>query len=284
MFKKNIIIFLSDTVAIIYFLVRKVFIFTKRTGGEKRLRILVYHSVSAGALDKDPDEYNVSPEAFIRQMEILKKTSEKIVSLAEGIKGLERHDLPGDAVCITFDDGLVNAYNEALRILKPRGIPATFFLVYDHVDKSGESLSPGADREKCCMNWSNVLSLKKNGFAIGSHSYSHRRLSALKGEELDMETVYAKKKFEEKGINVEYFAYPYGFYGDFSKEIEAVIKKAGYKASLTNIMGENIQGDNLFRLKRTRISWRDTPFRFKMKISGAYDWVDTLKHKMSRLS
>jgi peptidoglycan/xylan/chitin deacetylase (PgdA/CDA1 family) len=278
MFKKNIIIFLSDVIAIIYFLVKKMAIFftgkipifLKRASGEKRLRILVYHSVSGGAFEKDVDESNVSPEAFIRQMEILKKTSEKIVSLAEGIKSLEKRDLSGNAIAITFDDGLANAYNEASRILKDRDIPATFFLVNNYLG-----------RKKCYMNWENALSLKEKGFGIGSHSYSHRRLSALKGEELDMETVYAKKKFEERGINVEYFAYPYGFYGDFSKEIEAFVKKAGYKACLTNIMGENIPGDNLFRLKRTRISWRDTPFRFKMKINGAYDWVDALKYKLS---
>lgn len=127
-----------------------------------------------------------------------------------------------------------------------------------------------------------ISSLRKNGYEIGVHSYSHRRLGDLEGEELCREIAFAREKFREKGIVTSYFAYPYGFYGDFSKNTEKVIKESGYEASFTNIMGDNVPGDDIFRLKRTRVSWRDNPLRFRMKIGGAYDWVDSMKRRLIR--
>lgn len=278
MIKKSIVIFLSDIVAIVHFIIKKLFVLFKPKLDKKGLRILVYHSVLADSFYKDLEEYNTSLDAFKQQMQILKRTSKKIVSLTEGIKGLSRPDLSCDSVAITFDDGMANLYNGPLRVLENFNIPATFFVVYKYIDSNKQFLESGPSPKDGYMNWRMVLSLMQKGYEIGTHSYSHKRLSRLKDEGLDREIVYAKDKFEEKGLSVEYFAYPYGFYGDFSEKAEAFIKKAGYRAAMTNIMGENIPGDNLFRLKRTRISWRDNPFRFRMKLNGAYDWVDALKY------
>ncbi len=284
MFKKKILIFLSDLVAIVHFFVKKIvsFAITRRGEGKKRLRILVYHSVSTDSFHKDLDENNVRLDAFKQQMAILKKTSRKIVSLTEGINGLVRRDLPRDSIAITFDDGMLDVYEEALGVLEDFNIPATFFVVYKYADSEKGPSQSDTFQKGGFMNWRMISSLKEKGLEIGSHSYSHKGLRTLGDEDLHREIVYAKKKFEERGIPVEYFAYPYGFYRDFSNKTEALIKEAGHKACLTNIMGDNSPGDNLFRLKRTRISWRDNSFRFKMKIGGAYDWVDVLKYKLSR--
>lgn len=269
-FKKYIIIFLSDVVAIIFFVIKKIPTFRRGNAGKRKLRILIYHSISD---KKDVKERNISIKAFKQHMFILKKSSKTIIALSEGISSLKKGNLTHDSVAITFDDGGESVYNEALKVLEDLQISATFFIIYKYIESSEEY-------KERHMSWSMVFSLKEKGFEIGSHSYSHQRLTTLKDEDLHRETAYAKEKFEEKGIQVEYFAYPYGAYGDFSEETESFVKEAGYKACLVNVMGDNFPGDNLFRLKRTRISWRDNPFRFKMRINGAYDWVDTLKYKL----
>lgn len=283
LFKKNIIIFLSDVVAIIYFVIKRILAFLK-FNEDKKLRILIYHSVTEGLFYKDLNENNVRLDAFRRQMSMLKKTSKKILSLTEGINAFKNGNLLYDSIAITFDDGIANVFNEALKVLEDFNIPATFFIVYKYID--GSTISPELDTGtgKHFMDWHMVFSLMEKGYEIGAHSYSHKQLNMLKDEDLDREIVYVKKKFEEKGIPVKYFAYPYGFYGNFSEKTEELVKKAGYKACFTNIMGNNRPGDNFFELKRTRISWRDNPFRFKMKINGAYDLLDTLKYRLSRKS
>ncbi len=277
MFKKNIIILLADVVAILYLPLRKIMEFFKNKRVKKSLRILVYHSVSGELFYKDTAENNISSTSFRRHMNILKESNKKIISLDEGITGLKNNDLPHDSIAVTFDDGLANVYREAVNILEELNIPATFFITYKHADGEKDTFKPGDLTAEEFMDWDMLTSLRKRGFELGSHSYSHNRLSTLTDDELETEIAGSKKRFEEMGIPVKYFAYPYGFYSDFSKKTQDLIKKAGYSACFTNIMGGNHPGDNLFELRRTRTSWRDNALRFKMKIDGAYDWIDTLK-------
>lgn len=280
MAKKFLIIFLTDVIAIISLAVKKTLILLRLKGREKTLRVLVYHSVSESSFFKDPGENNVELRAFRLHMSILTKTPKKIASLDEGINSLKSGKLLCDSIAVTFDDGIGDVYTDALRILESFRIPAAFFIVYEYADRGGESLISADGVRRRFMSWSEVYSLIEKGYEIGSHSYSHRRLSGLEGEELVKEIGYAKKKFEEKGIRIRYFSYPYGFYGDFSERTEEAVKLAGYKGAFINVMGENRAGDNLYRLKRTRVSWRDNPIQFKMKINGAYDWVDSLKYRI----
>ncbi len=276
-FKKNILIFLTDLIAILHFPFRKIILFLKNRGIKKSIRILVYHSVSEKLFYKDSEENNVSLAVFKKHMNILKESNKKIISLDEGITRLKNNDLPSDSIVITFDDGLANVYGEAVNILEELNIPAAFFIVYQYVGGDKNIFKSMNSRTEEFMDWDMIFSLKKRGFEFGSHSYSHKRLSTLTDDDLEIEIADSKKNFEEKGIAVKYFAYPYGFYSDFSKKTQNLVKKAGYLACFTNILGENYPENNLFELKRTRISWRDNAFRFKMKIDGAYDWVDSLK-------
>lgn len=273
MFRKYLMIFLCDVGALAYIILKKILIFLNCAKNKKGFRILVYHSVTSKQFRKEHSEYDIGLAAFRRQMDILKKTSKKIIKLTEGVNALKRGGLSSDSIAITFDDGTLNVYSEVLRILEELNIPATFFAVNGYIEKGPK---------ENFMDWPRVLSLKAKGFEIGSHSYSHKRVSALKNEDLEREVVGSKKAFEKRGMPVKYFAYPFGFYGDFSPETETAVKRAGYEACFTNIMGENYSGDNLFRLKRTRIAWRDNAFSFRMRINGAYDWVDAIKYKFLR--
>lgn len=279
MFKKRIVLFLTDTAAIIYFFIKKACL-VLRCSRKNTLRILVYHSI---APERDLPERNISIDLFRQQMALLKKTKKNLVSLAQGIDALEKGALLKDSIAITFDDGLQSAYHEAAGVLEDFKIPATFFIIYHYVDNQ-KVQEPDVFTQEEFMNWDMVLSLKEKGFAIGSHSYSHQRLKSLKNTDLDREIAYAKQEFEKKGLAVEFFSYPYGSCEDFSEATEARIRQAGYKACVTNIMGDNSTGDNVFRLKRTRVSWRDNAFRFRLKINGAYDWLDTLKYILLRKS
>ncbi|MFH1995924.1 MAG: polysaccharide deacetylase family protein [Candidatus Omnitrophota bacterium] len=272
--KKRAVILFSDTVACVVFTVRKIMPLNAAGRGKNgSLRILVYHSVPPAGSPRDPGEGNVPLDMFAEQMRILKGSSRAIVSLAEGVAGLRDNSLPRGAVAVTFDDGMANAYTGALEVLDEHGIPATFFVVYKHAE----------ERAAGYMNWEMVASLRDKGYGVGSHSYSHDRLSALDDERHDAEIVNTKKMFNERGIPVDYFAYPFGFYGDYSKRSVEFVKKAGYAASFNDIMGENRPGDDLYELRRTRVSWRDNAFRFRMKIDGAYDWVDAVKRMNSGL-
>ena len=56
--------------------------------------------------------------------------------MAEFVKRMDEGRLPDNAVAITFDDGYLDNYENALPLLELSGLPATLFLVTGHVDRA----------------------------------------------------------------------------------------------------------------------------------------------------
>lgn len=89
------------------------------------------------------------------------------------------------------------------------------------------------------------------------------------------------KKIEDMiGKEVKYFAYPYGSKKSFNNKIKEIVKNSGYKKAYTNIMGFNDANSDLYELRRIRIYSNDNMFRFKLKIDGAYNWVDFFNNSL----
>ncbi len=246
---------------------------------DKGIRVLVYHSINEVDKRKDAIRITVTPELFRRQVEYLISRGYSIVSLdtiVEYISG--DNNIEGKIIALTFDDGFGDNFNNSYNILKSRGLSATYFLTYDYIDS--DKIFPwytGNTSDAKPLTWKDVLNMASGGMTIGSHTLSHINLGSVSDDEemLNKEIKISKDRIEEKTKSpVNHFAYPVGCRGAYDKKTEEMIRKSGYKSAYTNIFGENKKGDNIFELKRTRIDWNDTLFKFRMKIKGAYDWVD----------
>jgi len=81
------------------------------------------------------------------------------------------------------------------------------------------------------MTWDDIRSCIKNGFSIGSHSYTHRNLSKIEDSELlEVEISYSRQRIlEETGIAPSVFAFPNGLYNESSLK---VVEKSGYSIAL----------------------------------------------------
>ena len=88
-------------------------------------RVLAYH-----ACEETESKYlaglacNTTPAMLRRQLEYL-ATHYRVISLQQ----LEAGPIPPRAVVITFDDGYRSVYDNALPLLRERGMPATMYLV-----------------------------------------------------------------------------------------------------------------------------------------------------------
>ncbi|MBS3913930.1 polysaccharide deacetylase family protein [Methylomonas rivi] len=99
--------------------------FASGLGKRKKLLIMIYHRV----LDK-PDFMRpgeVDKVAFTWHMQLLAKHF-NVLPLADALDRMQNDTLPSRAVCITFDDGYADNYNNALPILQQFNLTATFFI------------------------------------------------------------------------------------------------------------------------------------------------------------
>jgi len=203
--------------------------------------ILMYHHI---ALKKPQDSYYVSPEIFEKQMQWLKDNNYNIISFDDLYSALMgQKNLPEKPVVITFDDGVIDQYENALPILQKFNYTATFFIKLNNVwpDKGG-------------MTWQMLRKLVEAKMTIGSHSMNHNNMANMGSSQMEYELTQSKEILENQlKIKVKYFSYPGGAYSDSTI---AAIKKAGYLAAVTTkheVFHQIKTRDDLYKISRIHI-------------------------------
>lgn len=230
--------------------------------------ILMYHMVDE-VLVRKQESLNVTPKAFERQMSFLKRHHYKVLpleTLVDLIK--ENKSIPPKTVVLTFDDGYKNNYTHAFPILKKYNLPATIFIIVNEVGRSQN------DR----LSWEELRQMQDSGLIkFGSHSIGAEPLININDEEeLKRQIFDSKKMLEAKlGQKVALFSYPEGF---FTSKIAWLVKDAGYKAAVATIPCGNFPNDDLFALKRIRVSEKaSNMFIFAVEASGYYTFMKEYK-------
>ena len=157
-------------------------------------------------------------------------------------------ELPRKAVVLTIDDGYKSVYRHAFPVLKEFGYAATLFLYIGFITETGDSLW-----------WPQIEEMVAAGVDIGSHSYSHLKLTKggdeSEGEyarRLERELLKSKDFLERKlNVDVAWFSYPYGAY-------DAAVKKSvvdyGYRAALVLNGGVAARGVDRYAINRKLVA------------------------------
>lgn len=220
--------------------------------------IIMYHNIDKKA---DSSKLNVSPESFKKQMSFLKRHKYNVVRLEELPDLIKKGKVLYKTIVITFDDGYENNYIYAFPILKELNLPATIFIAPALMDTEGY------------LKWSEVVEMFSSGvISIGSHSMSHAYLPDLSEQGLDAEIVDSKRAIESHIRKEVYsFSYPVGAFNSYVKD---KVKKADYKIAVTTNPGKDYPRQDLFAMKRLRISGTsDNLFVFWIETSGFYTWI-----------
>ena len=100
-------------------------------------------------------------------------------------------------VVLTFDDGFKNQYMNAKPILDAYGYKASFGIICEDVGKVDH------------MSWEDINRLEEEGHDIGAHSITHRSMTEIPFEEMEVEVSGSKQCLIDNGIeDVNYFSYP----------------------------------------------------------------------------
>jgi len=229
--------------------------------------IVMYHPV--GEKSGIPNGYgaklNVTPAAFEKQMRFLHERNYNVIPLVEFIEKIKKHeDIPAGTLAITFDDGLKNNFLHAYPVLKKYNFPATIFVALDFVGREN------------FLTRSDIRTMRKDNISIGSHTVSHRWLPSLDEKGIERELYDSKKILEGlSGGIVQTLSYPLGGY---DKRVKKIAKEAGYIGAVATNPGPTKPKDDIFALKRIRISMTSNNLiTFLIETSGYYTFIKEIR-------
>jgi len=145
--------------------------------------------------------------------------------------------------CMTFDDGYLVQYQQAVPVLERYQVAATFFIIGTVWQGDGVHAYMSPDQ---------VADLYRRGHEIGSHTVDHRDLVPLRAKDIRTfwaELVDSKAQLETLiDDEVSSFAYPDGSYNaTIMQEVASV-----YKAAVSTAPGAVQSSAFQHALKRTR--------------------------------
>jgi peptidoglycan/xylan/chitin deacetylase (PgdA/CDA1 family) len=209
--------------------------------------ILMYHHVADPPPAADAIRYDlsVSPANFEAQLRYLIARDYQPVTLGDLITHLQTgYPLPPKPVVLTFDDGFSDQYANAYPLLKKYGFVADFFIITGFVDEGRDDY----------MSWAEVELLHADGMEIGSHSYTHPRLSGKSTDYIVWQVLGSKEAIEARTNEpVRLFSYPSG---EYDQQVVEVLRSAGYWGAVTVEGGSLQSSQRAFELRRIRVRGR----------------------------
>jgi peptidoglycan/xylan/chitin deacetylase (PgdA/CDA1 family) len=206
--------------------------------------IINYHQLSPeGASSR----YDLPTAQFWAQLDALIEHGFSFVTLADLLRDpvAER---PGQCA-ISFDDGRLGAYEHGARILRERGIRATYFICPEWLEKRPTA---AAECYSDFMTWDHVVELARDGNVIGSHGQSHLRFFDIDAESASREVSESKSLIEARlGASCDHFAAPWG---QIDRSVMSLVRHAGYRTLSSTVPGPNKLPYELYRLRRLESS------------------------------
>lgn len=219
----------------------------------RRVPVLMYHEITAG-----PNALYVAPEELDGHLGWLKEHGYTAITLKRLYKYYtDGAPIPEKAVVLTFDDGYVSYYTNALPLLKKYKWPGTLFVITGSVGKQG------------MVTWDQVREAAAQGTEIGSHTINHPSLELLTGASLVQEITESRKVLEaETGQRIEFFCYPAGKFND---EVVKTVREAGYLGAVTTQYGLAAPDQDALLWKRIRVNKGLSPQGLGSLIQSATD-------------
>lgn len=225
------------------------------------ITILIYHRVGG----RTSVSVDLPTSLFDEQMAFLAERC-RPVSLTDAAELLEAGEAPADDrphVVVTFDDGTADFVDEALPVLERHGVPATYYLATDFIDRQ----VPFPD-EGVALTWGAAKEMVASGVVdIGSHTHTHALLDRIPAAEAAHELDRSIAMVETHlGVTPIHLAYPKALLGSPQNEHE--VRKRFRTATIGRTRPNPWAGSDLHRLTRSPIQAPDGMEFFERKVRG----------------
>lgn len=230
--------------------------------------ILMYHNIGHAPRGANLSSLYVRTGAFARQMRLLRALGYKGLSMSAAMPYL-RGEKSGRVAVITFDDGYLDALNNALPILRANNFSATCYFVSGRAGQYNDWDAVALNAHKPLMNEEQVKEWHAAAMEVGAHSRTHPRLTSCTDAELLDEVAGSKIDLEALiGAPVTQFCYPYG---DHNERVVATVRQAGFCAATTTQRGRARPSDDLMQLRRVLVRGGLFLHLFLIKLLTSYE-------------
>ena len=229
-----------------------------KKGNAKRVPVLAYHRIVSDEEKHTPeligDCYTISLTKFTREMDWLEERGYSAITCEElYLWRIGKLRLPRRSVLITFDDGYASTVEFAYRVLAPRGLRGTMFIIGEKSTDSDGSNYVTVDRihqlqQECpCIEFQ-------------SHTWNiHKKIAY----QWPYETFVEDAMQQRAHFGFDFVAYPFGRY---SKPMIQAYREDGIKMAF--LFGRKKNGyatrrQNLFKIKRIDVTGDMSLRRFK---------------------
>jgi peptidoglycan/xylan/chitin deacetylase (PgdA/CDA1 family) len=223
----------------------------------------MYHQVKNSGLGNDV----ISPDEFESDLKYLKDNNYNTITMTQLIDYVyDKKELPQNPVILSFDDGYLSTYLNVYPLLKEYNINIVLSVIGKSVDEFSKVNDENINYSH--VTWDEIKEMQLSGLVeMQNHSYNLHKISKERYgcSRMANESLDHYEEFLSNDINMlqkeimtltdnspNTFTYPYGKYNE---EMESIIKKLGFKATLTCKFGVNVINNDpntLYSLKRIR--------------------------------
>ncbi|MHB8660424.1 MAG: polysaccharide deacetylase family protein [Minisyncoccota bacterium] len=162
------------------------------------------------------------------------------------------------AVTLTFDNGWLSQYQNAIPKLDSAGIKGTFYIITHELADYGYT---------GFMSIAQIQNMYADGQEIGSHTQTHPDLPQLSPAEQQQEISGSRQDLLAMHVGpVNSFAYPFGDYNSTTVEL---VQQAGYTNARSTIDGYTLPMSDIYLLPRFVMIASTTPAQVEQWIDGA---------------
>lgn len=246
--------------------------------------IIMYHQVKNQGFGKDC----ISPYEFESDLAYLSENNYHTITMSDLIGYVyEGTPLPDNPIILTFDDGYLSTYHYVYPLLKQYDMK----IVVSIVGKSIDDFSRVKDIRinYAHMTWEELKEMQDSGHAeIQNHTYNlhstcygrygcYQRSNETLSQYEQLLTEDALKLQDRVSVQLNFtpttFTYPYGKYNNTT---ESIIKRLGFKATLSTTYGLNLINSDPERLFGLRRICRSHNYPMKKLLEEA---AKTLKYR-----
>ncbi len=173
---------------------------------------------------------------------------------------------------VTFDDGFESVLENAVPILRSRGICATVFVVAAYLGRPAgwRRFDEVVDGDEKVMSLEQLSMLPQDLISIGSHTGTHPVLTSLDEDSAKEEILESRLRLQKMlHKEIKLFSFPYGA---FNNDLVACCREAGYSRVFTILPTHGLSHPEEYVTGRVSVEPTDWNAEFYLKLMGAYRW------------